>query len=120
MTTTEPQKTKAEIIKEKYPNLVGQGITLTEAAEKYDVPRTTIENWVYRNEYVGRVGDLAYPQTFNEAEIAYCAEIYNQRKQAGIGFYGAPLLDDDGLPYQMRHPERAQKRKKTGPLGQMT
>jgi len=116
VTTTEPPKTKADIINEKFPDLVGQGITLTEASKKYGTPRRTIEKWVYRNEYVSRVDELAYPQTFDEAEIAYCAEIYHERKKAGVGVYGAPLLDDNGLPYQLRYPERAEKRKKTGPL----
>ena len=40
----------------------------------------------------------------DEAEVAYCAEIYHERKAAGIRS-GAPLLDEDGLPYELKHPE---------------
>ena len=47
----------------------------------------------------------------NEADVAYCAEIYHERKANKIGFR-APLLDEAGLPYQLKHPKLAKYRLK--------
>jgi hypothetical protein len=110
-------QTKEEIIASKYTELQDQAITLSQASEKYKVPRGTIRNWFY-NSYVKPTDPTSYPMLFNEAEIAYCAEIYYERKQAGTGFYGAPLLDENGLPYELKHPSLAKyrRKKKTRPL----
>jgi len=103
---------KQAIIQEKFGHLVGQGISLTQAARKYKVSRPTIRNWVYRNKYVHLIDTDSYPQLADEAEVAYCAEIYHQRK--AINFRaGAPLLDEYGLPYtNLKHPTLSQKRRK--------
>jgi len=104
------QQTKEEIIQDKYPALIGQGITLSEAADRYGVPRGTIRNWYY-NGYVGMIED-SYPMRLDEAEIAYCADIYKARKVSGVGFYGAPLLDENGLAYELKHEDLAKYRKR--------
>ncbi len=109
---TKPQ-TKAEIIAAEFAHLHDQPITLSEAARKYDVPRGTLEAWQYKN-YLTPTHPDAYPKLFNEAEIAYCADIYHDRKRVGTGFYGAPLLDENGLPYELKHPDLAQYRRKKG------
>jgi hypothetical protein len=44
----------------------------------------------------------------DEAEVAYCAEIYHARN----GISGVPLLDEDGLAYQLKHPELSEYRRK--------
>ena len=93
-------KTKQDILNDKYRALIGQGITLSEASEKYHIPRPTIQGWYYKN-YIDVVED-SYPMKMNEADIAYCADVYRQKKSAGIGFRGAPLLDEDGLPYELK------------------
>ncbi len=113
-------QTKDEIIAAKFAHLGNQSITLTEAAKKYDIPRGTLQTWVYRNRYITPSHPDNYPVLFNEAEIAYCADIYHERKQAGTGFHGAPLLDEDGLPYELKHPDLAQyrhRKRKAGPPG---
>ena len=46
----EPQ-TKEEFIAAKFSELLDQPITLSEAAVKYDIPRGTLQMWVYRNHY---------------------------------------------------------------------
>ena len=108
-TTITVTKTKQQILEEKYGDLVGQPITLTEAAEKYGVPRDTISKWNYRADYIAPLDPDAYPAQFDEAEIAYLCDIYKQRKAQRSR---APLLDDDGLPYQIKDPERAAKVRK--------
>lgn len=114
MTTTEPQKTKEQIIKEKYPHLAGQNITLSDAAEKYGLPRSTVKSWVYQSKYLAPIDPDAYPMFVNEAEIAYLVDIYNGRKRTNSK---APLVDDNGLPYKLKRPRLAQyrKNKKTTP-----
>jgi hypothetical protein len=103
--------TKQDFIKEKYSHLMNQPITISEASEKYDVPRPTIQSWLYRSKYFGFMNRESYPQTIDEAEIAYCAEIYHQRKQKGIG-PRTPLLDEHGFPYELKHPGLAEYRKR--------
>jgi hypothetical protein len=103
-----PYPTKEAILSGLYKHLQGQEITLTEAAKKYDVPRTTIEKWYYRSNYLLPLNPNAYPATFDEAEIAYLADIYTERRNAGSK---APLLDNNGLPYQLAHPDLARYRR---------
>ena len=112
----EPQ-TKDEIIAAEFANLRGQEITLSAAAKKYNIPRGTIRNWFY-NSYIAPIHPDNYPMLFDEADVAYCADIYQERKQTGTGFFGAPLLDENGMPYELKHPSLAQyrKKKKIGPL----
>lgn len=104
---TTPQ-TKQEILEAKYKHLIGQTITLSEAADKYDVPRATISAWSYRSDYINPIGNN-YPAIFDEAEIAYLVDIYNQRRAQGSK---APLLDENGLPYEIKHPGLAKYRKR--------
>lgn len=109
VTTFEPtMQTKDDILKERFGHLIGQPITLTEAAEKYDIPRATIESWIYRNRYIQIIGE-SYPMEVNEADIAYCADIYKNRRTKGSK---APLLDENGLPYELKRPDVAEYRRK--------
>jgi len=112
-TVIEYVDTKQDILKQKYANLMGNPITISEAAAKYGVPRPTIQRWK-DNGYI-TILELSYPAKFDEAEIKYCVDIYLEKKQLGLGFYGSPLLDEDGLPYQLKHPQLSEyrRRKKT-------
>lgn len=103
-------QTKEGIIKEKYPNLIGQPITISDASEKYDVPATTIREW-HKKGYI-KVVEPGYQMKLNEADIAYCADIYKDKKSSGIGFRGGPLLDENGLPYQVKHQSLSEYRKR--------
>ena len=103
------QQTKQQILEEKYPDLIGQPITLTEAAEKYGVGRATISAWNYRSNYISPMDDTVYPALFDEAEIAYLVDIYRRRREQRSK---APLLDDNGLPYQIQHPDLAEYRRR--------
>jgi hypothetical protein len=112
---TAEKQTKAEIIAAKFPTLIGKPITLSDASQKYSVPRTTLQKWHYRSNYITPIDPTAYPYNFDEAEIAYLSDIYMRRKLTGSR---SPLIDDDGLPYEVKHPELSdyRRRKKTGPL----
>jgi hypothetical protein len=107
--TNEPL-TKKEIIERRWPELAGKPISLSEAAKRHNVPRSTVEKWLEKG-YIEVLDQDAYPMTVDEADVAYCANIYRERKQAGTGFFGAPLLDDHGLPYQLKRPDVAEYRR---------
>jgi hypothetical protein len=105
-------KTKEQIIEEQFGHLRGKLITISEAAEKYDVSRKTVEAWIYRNQYLSIIDDTSYPKRIDEAEVAYCANIYHERQKMGLR-HGIPLLDEDGLPVlELKHPELAKYRRK--------
>ena len=91
-------KTKEQIIAEKFAGLRENPITVTEAAQKYNLHRDTVLEWK-KQRYIS-VLKPGYRMELDEAEVAYCAEIYHQRK----GRSGVPLLDENGLPYQLKHP----------------
>jgi hypothetical protein len=101
------EKTKEQIVEEKYGHLQGQPITVTEAAEKYDIVRNTLLNWVkYGHITVLKPG---YRMELNEAEVAYCAEVYNKRTRSG---FSTRIFDENGLPYQLKHPDLAEYRRR--------
>ena len=102
-------KTKQDILQEKYGHLLDKKITLTQAAKKYQIPRSTIQSWLFRSKYLKAVDPNAHPLFLIEADIAYLVEIYKERREIGSR---APLLDEDGLPYQIKHPELVAYRQK--------
>ncbi len=109
ITFTVVEPTKQQILEKKYGAPIGQPITLTEASEKYGIPRSTLQSWQHRANYITPINTDTYPAQFDEAEIAYIADIYNQRRNQRSR---APLLDENGLPYQIKDPERAAKVRK--------
>lgn len=102
---------KQDLIKQKFPALIGQAITVTEAANKYDINRRTILEWITKG-YI-RVIRPGYQMTIDNADIAYCADAYIARRRAGFGFSGAaPLLDENGLPYTLKYPDLSAYRRR--------
>lgn len=106
-TVQEVRLHKTDIVRQKFPHLQKKTITLSEAATKYNVPRGTVEGWVYRNNYLAPVGD-SYPMIVMEADVAACAEIYHQRRAEGSK---APLFDDEGYIYDLKRPDVAAYRR---------
>lgn len=107
-----PTPTKDHLIAQKYAHLRGVGITLSQAAEKYGVPRGALEKWVYISHDVSFVSEAVYPKLVNEAEIALCADIYHERRKAGTA--GLPYFDPQGRvittvkrPASSRHKKQA-------------
>ncbi|HAD07013.1 MAG TPA: hypothetical protein DCE76_07610, partial [Anaerolineaceae bacterium] len=88
----------------KHAHLHGIPIGFTEASDKYGINLSSLQRWfkkgiiaeVKRERTIG--GEKIY---LNEADVAYCAEIYHSR-----GGKGKWLFDKNGLPYKP----------KTGPL----
>ena len=104
-------KTKEQIIEQKYSHLREQAITISQAVEKYEIPGQTIRGWISR-QYISIV-DCEYPMTINEAEMAYCADIYHKRRAAGISSRAPiPLLNGSGLPYELKHPQLVEYRRR--------
>lgn len=106
--------TKEQLLQQDYSHLMGQGISMSQAAKKYRIPRSTMKRWVYSQSYVGIVDESSYPQLVDEAHVALCAAIYHERKEAGIK--SVPYFDDDGTVITgLKHPKlaayRARKRK---------
>lgn len=107
-----PPKTKADLIAAdpKLRALKGQPITVTEAAERYKVPRGSIQEWKERG-FIAVI-QPGYQMTLDEADVAYCVGVYRQRKASGLGFRGVPLLDEHGAPYQLKQPKVARYRRR--------
>lgn len=104
-------KTKQQLIEEQFNHLRGQGITISEAAKKYDTPRGAVDSWVYRGNYISFVDELAYPRLIDEAEVALCAQIYHERQKTGLT--GIPYFDDYDFPVtEMKHPELSEYRRR--------
>ncbi len=107
-------QTKEEIIAAKFAHLRGQPISASEASRKYsgihDVPISHVlfGRWV-RAGYI-TVMKRGYRLQMDEAEVAYCAEIFAQKYQEYGGcMSGVRIFDEDGNPYQLKYPEVAEQ-----------
>ncbi|MBP7691060.1 MAG: hypothetical protein KA764_04045, partial [Anaerolineales bacterium] len=69
--------------REQFTHLVGVGITLSEAAKKYDVPRHRVHHWAVERGYVKCV-DNGYPAKYDEGDIAFVVAVVHYREKAGI------------------------------------
>jgi len=85
---------------QKHAHLKGQAIWISKASRDYQIPHPTILKWV-RAGIIRTLGREANRLLVDEADVAYCAEIYRKR-----GKPGRVLFNPDGTPYKP----------KTGPL----
>jgi predicted site-specific integrase-resolvase len=78
----------------KHARLRGKQIGIAEAARKHNVAVSTVHRWVTRG-YITRLGQEGQKVLIDEADVAYCVEIYRA--------YGSRprrrLFNDDGTPY---------------------
>jgi transposase len=77
----------------KHAHLQGIGISISEASRKYEIGFSTLQRWATRG-YVTRLGQEKNRVLIDEADVAYCAEIYRTR-----GGQGKWLFQPDGTPY---------------------
>ncbi|HLF03220.1 MAG TPA: hypothetical protein VI547_14650 [Anaerolineales bacterium] len=80
-----------------FAHLKGKPIWVAEAARKYGIPHQTISRWMTRG-YIKQVGrDESHSQKIllDEADVAYCAEVYRVYSSKGRRW----LFNDDGTPY---------------------
>jgi hypothetical protein len=98
--------------RENYKHLCGHPISVAEAAKRYNVPMMTIRSWMQRS--LVAVIESGYGAKLDESDVAYCAAIYQIRKETG-SLSGAPLLDEKGAPYELKNLWLAEYRRKKKP-----
>ena len=102
--------TKDEIIAGEFAHLRELPITVSQAAENYDLPRNTILEWVKRK-YI-TVLESGYCMKLDEADVAYCAKIYKEKLEEYSGqLRGVNIFDEYGNPYRLMHPKLSKKRR---------
>ena len=79
---------------QKNAHLKGKGIWIAKASRDYGVPHPTILKWV-RLGIIRVLGREANKVLIDEADIAYCSEIYKK-----FGKPGRILFNPDGTPYK--------------------
>lgn len=106
-------QTKEEIIAEKFANLRGQKISASEASRKYSkkygisIANELFSRWS-RLGYIDR--ESGYRLQLDEADVAYCAEVYAQKHKEYEGrLRGVRIFDEEGNPYQLKYPEVAEQ-----------
>ena len=109
----EPQ-TKEEIITKKYAHLRGQTISASEASRRYSkIHRVPISNQLFSR--WGQLGHITvlergYRLQLDEADVAYCADIYARKYGEYQGqMSGVRIFDEEGNPYQLKYPEVAEQ-----------
>ncbi len=95
--------------RESFARLHRQPITMAEAIVKYKVPKTTLRTWIGQG-YIA-VLQSGYGSTFDEADVAFCAEVYRIRKEFG-SLSGVPLLTDKGKPQEIKNTRLAEYRRR--------
>lgn len=78
----------------KHAHLKGTTIWISEAARKYGIASPTIAIWVQRG-IIETLGHEKNRRLIDEADVAYCAEVYRKRKGQGKW-----LFNPDGTPYK--------------------
>jgi predicted site-specific integrase-resolvase len=84
----------------KYLHLRGTEISINEASRKYDINHQTLLKWVQAG-YIKSINNDGYRLFVDEADVAYCHEVYRQRG----GGRGRWLFNRDGTPYQPKSVE---------------
>jgi hypothetical protein len=119
-------RTKDEIIAQEFAHLRGQAISASEASRKYSkkygipIPYQNFSRWADSG-YIA-IKSRGYRLQLDEADVAYCAEIYAEKYKEYDGqMQGVPVFDEDGNPYQVKHQEVAeQKRTERRQLKELT
>lgn len=105
--------TKNEIIRREFSHLQGQGISLSDASRRYGVKQPTITRWIQAG-HIKVLVDEGYRIMIDESEAAYCAKIYQEKlKSHGGNLRGVTLFDNNGNPYQMKHPDLAERKRQS-------
>jgi len=101
--------------REDFKRLRSRSISTSEAMRRYNVLGRTLRRWARRG--LITVLESGYGMLLDEADVAYCAKIYHIRRMSE-SLSGAPLLDENGKPNLLKHPELSEyrRKKKTGPL----
>ena len=89
---------KKEDLKEYklHAHLKGVGISISDASRKYKINHSTLYRWSSAK-YIARIGVDKNRVLLDEADVAYCAEIYQR-----YGQQGKTLFNSDGTPHYVR------------------
>ena len=102
-----PEREIAQTItREQFAKLRGKPITVAQAIEKYGLNSGTWSRYIRTG--LIEVLTPGYRMTLNEADVAYCAKVY----EVLGGKQGSRIFDDQGRPYQLVRPEVAEYRRK--------
>jgi excisionase family DNA binding protein len=95
---TQPSGHRKEDLPEykQFKKLAGASLWISDAARKYDIPNPTIVRWVAKG-IIRRMGTDKNRVLIDEADIAYCAEVYHSHRGRGKWLFNA-----DGTPYVSR------------------
>lgn len=80
----------------RHASLKNTSIWISNAARKYDIPNPTIVRWVSKG-IIRRLGTDKNKVLIDQADMAYCAEIYHAHRGQG-----KRLFNIDGTPYVPR------------------
>ncbi len=113
-------KTKEQIIAEKYSHLRGRIISASGASRKY----SEIHGTIITPQLFARWANVGYIEAtggggrglrlkLDEADVAYCADIYAQKvTEYGTNrLFGVKIFDEDGNPHQLKYPDIAKDRR---------
>lgn len=104
-------QTKDEIIAEKFAHLRDKPISAHAAQESYGVHHTNFIRWA-RAGYINILSEQKRLIELDEAEVAYCAHIYHQKRdEYGGRIAGVKLFDQNGNPYQVKYPDLSARRR---------
>jgi hypothetical protein len=103
-------KTKKDIISEKFAHLRGKTITPYKAQKKYGgIHRNNFINWA-RSGYIEIRKEEDRLMELDEADVAYCAYVYGEKKKEyGGSLAGVTIFDEKGNPYQLKYKEVAEQ-----------
>jgi excisionase family DNA binding protein len=80
----------------RHAHLKNTPIWISDAGRKYDIPNPTIVRWVSKG-IIKRLGTDKNKVLIDQADMAYCAEIYHNHRGQGKW-----LFNPDGTPYVAR------------------
>ena len=109
-------QTKEEIIAAKFTHLRGHPISASEASRKYSkeykipMSHALFSRWANLG-YI-TILERGYRLQLDEAEAAYCAEVFAQKYEEYDGqMRGVSVFDENGEPYQLKYPEIAERKR---------
>lgn len=94
------------IKREDFEHLRGQKISMSDASRKYGIPHPTFSRWA-KASFIGVLG-RGYRTFLDEADVAYCAAVYDAKYKFYEGkMSGVNIFDENGNPFQSKYPEMA-------------
>ncbi len=84
---------------QQFAHLKTNFMGVREAAKQYKVPVMTLHDWVKKGPILIESRDARYRRLVNEADVAYCAYVYHQKKKNKKSSR-SPTFNADGTPFK--------------------